>query len=77
MYVYTDKMADHKHVDNFFSDVLATRLSPCRFRSQSTIDIYDTFSKAVDDGFGEPQISHFANFTPCEELVPKRHFWKM
>ena len=22
----------------------------------------------------EPQISHFANFTPCEELVPKRHF---
>ena len=27
--------------------------------------------------FVEPQISHFANFTPCEELVPKRHFWKM
>ena len=25
----------------------------------------------------EPQISHFANFTPCEELVPKRHFLKM
>ena len=25
----------------------------------------------------EPQISHFANFIPCEELVPKRHFWKM
>ena len=25
----------------------------------------------------EPQISHFANFTQCEELVPKRHFWKM
>ena len=25
----------------------------------------------------EPQILHFANFTPCEELVPKRHFWKM
>ena len=21
--------------------------------------------------------SHFANFTPCEELVPKRHFWKI
>ena len=28
-------------------------------------------------GFVEPQISHFANFTPCKELVPKRHFWKM
>ena len=27
--------------------------------------------------FVEPQISHFANFTPCEELVPKRHIWKM
>ena len=27
--------------------------------------------------FVELQISHFANFTPCEELVPKRHFWKM
>ena len=25
----------------------------------------------------EPQISHFANFTPCEELVPILHFWKM
>ena len=25
----------------------------------------------------EPQISNFANFTPCEELVPKRHFWQM
>ena len=25
----------------------------------------------------EPQIQHFANFTPCEELVAKRHFWKM
>ena len=22
----------------------------------------------------EPQISHFVNFTPCEDLVPKRHF---
>ena len=20
---------------------------------------------------------HFANFTPCEELVPTRHFWQM
>ena len=28
-------------------------------------------------GSVEPQITHFANFTPCEELVPKRHFWKM
>ena len=25
----------------------------------------------------EPQMSHFANFTPCEELVPILHFWKM
>ena len=25
----------------------------------------------------EPQISHFANFTPYEELVPILHFWKM
>ena len=25
----------------------------------------------------EPQISHFANFTPSEELVPILHFWKM
>ena len=25
----------------------------------------------------EPQISPFANFKPCEELVPKRHFWRM
>ena len=25
----------------------------------------------------EPQISHIANFTPCEELVPILHFWKM
>ena len=24
----------------------------------------------------EPKISHFANFTPCEELVTKRHFWQ-
>ena len=24
----------------------------------------------------ELQISHCANFTPCEELVPKRHFWQ-
>ena len=30
-----------------------------------------------DVGSVKPQISHFANFTPCEELVPKRHFWKM
>ena len=22
-------------------------------------------------------LSHFANFTPCEELVPILHFWKM
>ena len=28
-------------------------------------------------GFVDAQISHFANFTPCEELVPKRHFWKV
>ena len=26
--------------------------------------------------FVEPQISHFANSAPCEELVPKRHFWQ-
>ena len=25
----------------------------------------------------ESQISHFANFTPWEELVPIRHFWQM
>ena len=25
----------------------------------------------------EPQISHLANFTPREELVPKHHFWQM
>ena len=31
----------------------------------------------LEEGFVEPQISHFAIFTPCEELVPKRHFWKM
>ena len=30
-----------------------------------------------DVSFVEPQILHFANFTLCEELVPKRHFWKM
>ena len=29
------------------------------------------------EGTVEPKISHFANFTPCEELVPKRHFWKI
>ena len=29
------------------------------------------------EGAVEPKISHFANFTPCEELVPKRHFWKI
>ena len=29
------------------------------------------------DSSVEPHISRFANFTPCEELVPKRHFWKM
>ena len=28
-------------------------------------------------GAVEPQVSHFANFTPCEELVPKRHFCEM
>ena len=28
-------------------------------------------------GFVELRISYFANFAPCEELVPKRHFWKM
>ena len=27
--------------------------------------------------FVEPQISHFANFTSCEELLPILHFWKM
>ena len=31
----------------------------------------------LHDSCVEPQISHFANFTPCEELVTKRHFWKM
>ena len=25
----------------------------------------------------EPQISHFVNFTLCEEMVPIRHFWQM
>ena len=25
----------------------------------------------------EPQISHFVNITPCEELVPKRNFWQV
>ena len=25
----------------------------------------------------KPQISHFINFTPCEELVPRRNFWQM
>ena len=25
----------------------------------------------------EPQISHLVYFTPCEELVPKRHFWQI
>ena len=33
--------------------------------------------ETLDVCFVEPQISHFANFTPCEELVPKRHFWQM
>ena len=27
--------------------------------------------------FVEPHISHFVNFTQCEELLPKRHFWQM
>ena len=35
------------------------------------------YVKQVLEGIVEPQISHFANFTPFEELVPKRHFWKM
>ena len=25
----------------------------------------------------EPQILHFVNFTPCEKLIPIRHFWQM
>ena len=27
--------------------------------------------------FVELQISHFVNFTQCEEFVPIRHFWQM
>ena len=34
-------------------------------------------SKLMRASFVEPQISHFANFTPCEELVPIFHFWEM
>ena len=25
----------------------------------------------------EPQVSRFVNFTQCDELVPRRHFWQM
>ena len=32
------------------------------------------YIKQVLEGIVEPQISHLANFTPFEELVPKRHF---
>ena len=32
---------------------------------------------ATIDRTVEPQIPHVAIFTPCKELVPILHFWKM
>ena len=38
--------------------------------------MYEVQGWSVNLSSVEPQISHFANSTPCEELVLKRHFWK-
>ena len=48
------------------------------FKLERVIELIKTF-RGMDIPLDspEPQISHFTNFTPCEELVPKRHFWKM
>ena len=70
---------DPPAIGHFNGTSLAGRFAHCRVLAGMFIfkPISCFVSISISSGLAEPQISHFVNFTPCEELVQIRHFWQM